>query len=92
VSESLEPLPPITLGETPVHGAFAMLEVILVLSLVVVTPLLPIELPSSMHSSIFPVSLIYFSIEPGIFSRAMEFVVFEASLVVLWKFGFSNML
>lgn len=90
--ESFEPLPPITLGEAPIHGAFAMLEVILILSLVVVTPLLPVELPSPMHSSLFPVSLIYFSVEPGIFSRPVEFVVFEASLVVLWKFGFSNML
>ena len=83
MTDSIVPLTTVSFGETPVHSSLAVFEVVLVLTLVVVTPLLPIELSHSVHLALLPLTLIAFAVEPSILALTMELIVMEVASVVL---------
>lgn len=84
--QSKGPLTTVSLGESPVYCAFAVFQIVLVLSEVVLHTGMPIELPYSVHLAVFPLSIVAFTIKPGVLSIAIELIFLKFAYVLLFEF------
>lgn len=83
------PASPVSFGETPVHSAFTMFEIVFVLSEVIVSSFLPVKLSQSVHFALNPFAFIGLSIEPSVLASSIKLVFLESASVVLGKLRFS---
>ena len=79
----MDPLASVSLEKGPVDRAFAMFQIVFILSLIVAASFSPVELTDTVHFAIFPKTVITFAIEPSVPAVALEVIVIELTSIKL---------